>query len=462
MTIRLVKKCDSIIKQYAEDNKLLYNDIIKELHKNKQYRTDGQVNSAINYILSKGITVEYETKEKTTTSKPESNDITSILTSEEYENLTDLVSIAKTEKHLIDYSTVEMNFNSEHLAVVIAYLRNIKLYDESNSIPEEIEEMSSSEYSEDLDSIEEDTEEAVQNSYQLQLTSDGFKAYLTSIAKYDVLTKEEESELASKYQATKDKLAREKLISHNLKLVVSIAKNYIKSGIPILDLIQSGNIGLMSAVEKFDPKLDYKFSTYATWWIRQAILRSITNESRLVRLPAHATEQGFKIKKARMELADILHREPSDEELCEYMNKNKLHTNSVSKLSDIDIKVYSMFYDSGAILSLSHTILNDPDNDACIEDYIASEDPNPEDLLLEKDKVDTVRRVLEERLSEQEIDVLNCRYGLSKTKRMTLEEIGKKYKVTRERIRQIEGRALRKLFISGKSRRVLQELYDKN
>lgn len=490
----LIKKCDSIEKQYVLNNKLFYSDLVKELDKNKHYRTETQRNNALNYFLEKGIEIDYNehnidnNPENVIKSTENKSYIESILTSDEFSTLEDIIKAAKTDNYIINYSTVEMLFNEDKIACVIKYLKDMGLYTQTNisSIDNEIEnDIYNSDISDMLDipkpglsdeeiSIEEDNnideEEDIEEDEKDSTTitfhtsnnevPDSFNKYLTEIAQYDVLSKEEECELSRRYLQNKDVAAKNKLVTHNLKLVVSIAKKYTGSGLPILDLVQSGNLGLMTAVDKFDPDLGYKFSTYATWWIKQSIIRSISTDSRLVRLPVHATEQGYRIKQARAELRIKLNREPSDEELCNYMNENKLYASSVGSLSEIDIRIYSAFYDHGSVLSLETPIANgDGDEDTCLGDYIAANITSPEEEAVEIDKSATIKRILNEVLNEKEIAVLVYRFGLSGFPRMTLEEVGKKYKVTRERIRQIEAKALRKLNRSRKARTVLLELY---
>jgi RNA polymerase primary sigma factor len=276
--------------------------------------------------------------------------------------------------------------------------------------------------------------------------SDSVKLYLVEIGKYQLLSPEEEYELAKKYKDNNDLNAKDTLINHNLRLVVSIAKHYIPSKVPLLDLIQMGNIGLIQAVEKFNPDLNFKFSTYATWWIRQSIGRSIMNESRLIRLPVQTNEQGYKIKKAKDELSNKLRRKPTVKELCDYINEKQLYVSSIKHIDEQDIMIYNSFYDVSAIASLSTPIANnDGDEDTCIEEFVSSEYPSPEELFENSSIHDLIEEILDKILNEKEAEIIRCRFGFNDGRAETLQEIGQKYNLTRERIRQIESTALRKL-----------------
>ena len=276
--------------------------------------------------------------------------------------------------------------------------------------------------------------------------SDSVKLYLVEIGKYPLLSSEEEYELAKKYKDNNDLDAKNTLINHNLRLVVSIAKHYIPSKVPLLDLIQMGNIGLIQAVEKFNPDLKYKFSTYATWWIRQSIGRSIINEARLIRLPVQTNEQGYKIKKAKDELSNKLHRKPTVKELCDYINEKQLYVSSIKHIDEQDIMIYNSFYDISAIASLSMPIVNnDGDEDTCIEEFVSSESPSPEELYENNSTHELIEEILDKILNKKEAEIIRCRFGFNSGHIETLQEIGQKYNLTRERIRQIESTALRKL-----------------
>ena len=263
-------------------------------------------------------------------------------------------------------------------------------------------------------------------------TDDSVKLYLQQIGKVPLLTVEEELEVAKLISEKKDNKAITKLINANLRLVVSIAKKYIGRGLSFLDLIQEGNLGLMKAAERFDYTKGYKFSTYATWWVQQAITRAIADKSRMIRLPVHMIEMLSKIKKATIELTTENGISPSREDIA-----HKLGI-SVSKLTAL-------------IKSAQDTIsiespTNSKDENSKLGDLIIDESSLSPDIKVTNDSLLLdVRRMLNQ-LSQKERDVLILRYGLDDDGvKKTLEEIGARYNVSRERIRQIENRAISKL-----------------
>ena len=265
-------------------------------------------------------------------------------------------------------------------------------------------------------------------SYVLEAT----RAYLLQINRIPLLTPEEEREIVLKV-ANGDALAREKLIESNLRLVVSIAKKYLtRTRIPLLDLIQEGTIGLSTAADKFDPSLEYRFSTYATWWIKQAISRAVIEQSRAIRLPVHVVEQLNKLGRVTAELYQELHREPMAQEIAERM---ELPLKKVKELQAIVKEPVSI-----------DQSINDED-DATIGDLVADESENSNTALDDLFKEHVSKQVQEvlKTLDEREADVIIRRYGLSNDRPQTLEEIGISFGLTKERIRQIENSALRKL-----------------
>ncbi|TEU01762.1 RNA polymerase sigma factor RpoD [Candidatus Woesebacteria bacterium] len=260
-------------------------------------------------------------------------------------------------------------------------------------------------------------------------STDPVRQYLREIGKVPLLTAEEEVELAKAYEK-RDRKAKEKLTVSNLRLVVSIAKKYIGRGLSLLDLIQEGNQGLIRAVEKYDWRRGFKFSTYATWWIRQAITRAIADQARTIRIPVHMVETINKLYRTSRRLMQDLGREPTPEEIGEEL---ELSPDRVREIFKIAQEVASL-----------ETPVGD-DKESFLGDFIPDESQlSPVDQAskqLLKDHLDEVLHTL----SDREARVLKLRFGLEGNKQMTLEEVGRVFGVTRERIRQIEAKALRKL-----------------
>ena len=263
-------------------------------------------------------------------------------------------------------------------------------------------------------------------------SDDSLRIYLQQIGKIPLLTPEEELEVAKKIYETQSEIARKVLINANLRLVVSIAKKYIGRGLSFLDLIQEGNMGLIKATEKFDYTKGYKFSTYATWWIQQSITRAIADKARIIRLPIHLIESINKIKKATMDLTTELGRIPVKQEIADKMGI------PVSKLTSI-IKA------TQSTISID-TPTGQKDDSNKIIDYIVDESTiAPDSLVSQESMLDDIKGMLEQ-LSQKERDVLILRFGLNNDgNKKTLDEIGSIYGVSRERIRQIENRAISKL-----------------
>lgn len=260
--------------------------------------------------------------------------------------------------------------------------------------------------------------------------SDAVKQYLKEIGSYPLLTKEEEIETAKKV-AEGDPEAKQKMIISNLRLVVSVAKNYTNRGLNLLDLIQEGNIGLIRAVEKFDYTKGNRFSTYATWWIRQAVNRAIAEHSRDIRLPVHLNEEITKINRARKNLTQELNREPTYEEIAK---RTGLAKERVEEIDRVNVST----------VSLDNTT-SDDDNASTVSDFI------PDDNAIDparyaKDNVlkEQIDKVLKE-LPAREEKIIRMRYGLDGGEPKTLQVVGEECHVTRERIRQIEAKAIRRL-----------------
>lgn len=265
---------------------------------------------------------------------------------------------------------------------------------------------------------------------------DPVKIHLREIGRIPLLTPEEEIELAEKI-SNGDEDARDRLITANMRLVVSIAKHYVGRGMPLLDLIQEGYSGLIKAVEKFDHTKGYKFSTYATWWIRQAITRSIADQARTIRIPVHMVETISRVKKAQNLLLHQNGREPTTKEIAEELNMNP---DKVREVLRISLEPISLEAPVGE------------EDDSILGDFIPDEDgPTPVDTAMKSVFKDELNKALDT-LPEREREVLKFRYGVGYDRSHTLEEVGRQFKVTRERIRQIEAKALRKLRTQGKSK----------
>ena len=261
-------------------------------------------------------------------------------------------------------------------------------------------------------------------------SDDGVKIYLKQIGQSPLLTSEEETELAIRI-AEGDEEAKKKLMESNLRLVVSIAKRYTNRGMLFLDLIQEGNAGLSKAVAKFDYTKGYKFSTYATWWIRQAITRAIADTGKTIRVPVHMVETINKVKKTSTILLNRNGREPTPDEIAEELKMPVEKVREALRVSQDPVSLETPIGEEED----SHLGDFIPDNDAVLPDEAASIDFLDEHL----------EEVLRECLSEREIRVIKLRFGLEDGHPRTLEEVGKEFNVTRERIRQIEAKALRRL-----------------
>jgi RNA polymerase primary sigma factor len=280
--------------------------------------------------------------------------------------------------------------------------------------------------------VEEDQEEVIteDKSYMDDIADDSVRLYLREIGKIPLLTAEEELALAQKV-VSGDKRAKDQMAEANMRLVVSIAKRYVGRGLDLLDLIQEGNTGLLRAVEKFDPDRGFKFSTYATWWIRQAITRAIADQARTIRIPVHMVETINKLLRTQRRLTQELNREPTNEEIAAAMEM------------DVD-KVEHIMKIKQDISSLDASVRDD-EEDSVLGDFIEDEDAKtPTESASEQLLKEQVKQILGS-LTDREQKILKLRFGLEDGKSHTLEEVGQEFSVTRERIRQIEAKALAKL-----------------
>lgn len=412
MNAQLKRKCDKLITQ-AENGTLLYGNIINEIAKNKDLlRYSTTIPNAMNYIRSNGITIVM----------PEATDI------EE----TDTVETLNTNE-LLDSEVIIADGLSEEAMTAIE--------EEAIEMTAEIEPTD--------DELREIETEPNTNYYD----TDDVKQYLRDIsALHDrLLTAEEEKELAIQYR-NGDNNAKQLLIEYNLKLVVSIAKHYMyASNSTILsfnDLIQNGNLGLIKAVDRFDPDRGFKFSTYATWWIRQSITRALADDGRTVRIPVHAVEQLRYIHRAIKELQS----KSSSERLPEYAdiaalcNENGWVVKSTSNnkiITPEKVKEYIQYSDITSMVSLNIPV--GEDEDSFLGDFIPDVTQNIADEAERRDMAEKFEYIFNKYLTPREAGVLRMRFGFNGRECMTLEEVGKVYGVTRERIRQIENKAKLKI-----------------
>jgi len=284
----------------------------------------------------------------------------------------------------------------------------------------------------DDDQEDEDDEVRLEEDQKIDIndvTNDSVRMYLSEIGRVDLLTKEEEVMLAKRIEKD-DASAKQHLAEANLRLVVSIAKKYIGRGLSFLDLIQEGNIGLFRAVEKFDHRRGFKFSTYATWWIRQAITRAIADQARTIRIPVHMVETINKLTHTKRRLSQELGREATMEELSEEMELDESKINHIIKISQ-------------DIVPLEAPVGSEEDSK--LSDFIADENvPSPNEMTAHQILKENIKSMLDY-LSPRERKILEMRFGLTDGVAHTLEEVGQDFGVTRERIRQIEAKVLQKL-----------------
>ncbi len=286
----------------------------------------------------------------------------------------------------------------------------------------------------DLENEEELTDEdlAITAENVDAFADDSVRLYLREIGKIPLLSPEEEMELAKKI-AEGDKKAKDKMVEANMRLVVSIAKRYSGRGLDFLDLIQEGNTGLMRAVEKFDSEKGFKFSTYATWWIRQAITRAIADQARTIRIPVHMVETINKVLRTMRKLTAELNREPTNEEIAKELDMEPEKVDYVMRIKQ-------------DIASLDASVGKDGDDeDSVLGDFVEDEDrDSPEDSAANQILKEQLSEIIAT-LSDREQKIIRLRFGIGGGRPHTLEEVGNEFDVTRERIRQIEAKALSKL-----------------
>lgn len=359
--------------------------------------------------------------------KPE--DTTAVAKDDFLTKLEGLLQIAKKNKDVIESDKLNDYFKS--LNIDASHYEKIYDYLESNGVTiMNINDMDDDLFDDSLPEVDDDADLDIGDDITLSIMSDDpVKIYLKEIGNYPLLSMEEEVELAKKI-AQGDQDASDRLTESNLRLVVSIAKKYVGRGLSFLDLIQEGNLGLIKAVDKFDYTKGYKFSTYATWWIRQAITRSIADQSRTIRIPVHMSEVINKAYRVSRSLLQELGREPTEEEIAAEMNLPVEKVREIMKISADPISL--------------DTPIGEED-DSHLGDFIKDDTiMGPEEAATYTMLQDQIKKLLTT-LSEREQRVLVLRFGLLDGRTRTLEEVGKEFNVTRERIRQIEAKALRKL-----------------
>ena len=355
------------------------------------------------------------------------------------ERLKELLNAAKKKKNVLEYQEIsdfftDMTLEEEQFDRILETLEQnnvdvLRITEEDDVDDEEI--ILTEEDEVDVENIDLSVPDGIS-------IEDPVRMYLKEIGKVPLLSAEEEIELAKKMEMG-DEDAKKRLAEANLRLVVSIAKRYVGRGMLFLDLIQEGNLGLIKAVEKFDYRKGYKFSTYATWWIRQAITRAIADQARTIRIPVHMVETINKLIRVSRQLLQELGREPTPEEIAEEMNMPVDRVREILKISQEPVSLETPIGE---------------EEDSHLGDFIQDDNvPVPADAaaftLLKEQLVEVLGT-----LTEREQKVLRLRFGLDDGRARTLEEVGKEFQVTRERIRQIEAKALRKLRHPSRSKKL--------
>ncbi len=361
------------------------------------------------------------------------------------EKLVELLELAKKKKNVLEYQEISDFFKDQPLDVD----QMEKVFDFLEASGVDVLRITGNSGEDmildddvDIDGLD-DEEEVELDKIDLSVPEgvsieDPVRMYLKEIGKVPLLTAEEEIELAKRMEQG-DEEAKKRLAEANLRLVVSIAKRYVGRGMLFLDLIQEGNLGLIKAVEKFDYRKGYKFSTYATWWIRQAITRAIADQARTIRIPVHMVETINKLIRVSRQLLQELGREPTPEEIADEMDMSVERVREILKISQEPVSLETPIGE---------------EEDSHLGDFIQDDNvPVPADAaaftLLKEQLVEVLGT-----LTEREQKVLRLRFGLDDGRARTLEEVGKEFNVTRERIRQIEAKALRKLRHPSRSRKL--------
>ena len=360
------------------------------------------------------------------------------------ERLKDLVALGKKKKSILEIQEIndffrDMELNSDQMEKVFEYLEsnNIDVLrinsdnDADLDVDMDIDGMISDEDDVDVENIDLSVPDGVS-------IEDPVRMYLKEIGKVPLLSAEREIELAQRMEEG-DEDAKKELAEANLRLVVSIAKRYVGRGMLFLDLIQEGNLGLIKAVEKFDYHKGYKFSTYATWWIRQAITRAIADQARTIRIPVHMVETINKLIRVSRQLLQELGREPMPEEIAKELDMPVERVREILKISQEPVSLETPIGE---------------EEDSHLGDFIQDDNvPVPAEAAAQTLLKEQLDEVLDT-LTEREQKVLRLRFGMNDGRARTLEEVGKEFDVTRERIRQIEAKALRKLRHPSRSRKL--------
>ena len=357
------------------------------------------------------------------------------------ERLKNLVALGKKKKNVLEIQEIndafsDMALEEEQMEKIYEYLESqnvdvLRITGDVDDVPDDVEIILSDEDDVDVEKIDLSVPDGIS-------IEDPVRMYLKEIGKVPLLSADEEVELARR-MSEGDEEAKKRLAEANLRLVVSIAKRYVGRGMLFLDLIQEGNLGLIKAVEKFDYQKGFKFSTYATWWIRQAITRAIADQARTIRIPVHMVETINKLIRVSRQLLQELGREPSPEEIAEELDMPVDRVREILKISQEPVSLETPIGE---------------EEDSHLGDFIQDDNvPVPAEAAAQtllKEQLDEVLSTL----TEREQKVLRLRFGMNDGRARTLEEVVKEFDVTRERIRQIEAKALRKLRHPSRSRKL--------